>query len=82
MDNFLGKSKLNFWTKNEDFEQCENSMIFFFKSNQVIKSEARFARGENSIRKASFSFRLGVPRVLVRPMIYEFLGQKMVKTCM
>ena len=20
---FLGKSKLNFWTKNEDFEQCE-----------------------------------------------------------
>ena len=22
MDNFLGKSKLNFWTKNEDFEQC------------------------------------------------------------
>ena len=22
-DNFLGKSKLNFWTKNEDFEQCE-----------------------------------------------------------
>ena len=66
----------------EDFEQCGNSMIFLFKSNQVIKSEARFARGENSIRKASFSFRLGVPRVLVRPMIYEFLGQKMVKTCM
>ena len=23
IDNFLGKSKLNFWTKNEDFEQCE-----------------------------------------------------------
>ena len=23
MDNFLGKSKLNFWTKNEDFEQCK-----------------------------------------------------------
>ena len=22
IDNFLGKSKLNFWTKNEDFEQC------------------------------------------------------------
>ena len=21
--NFLGKSKLNFWTKNEDFEQCD-----------------------------------------------------------
>ena len=22
IDNFLGKSKLNFWTKNEDFEEC------------------------------------------------------------
>ena len=22
IDNFLGKSKLNFWTKNEDFEPC------------------------------------------------------------
>ena len=22
MDNFLGKSNLNFWTKNEDLEQC------------------------------------------------------------
>ena len=24
IDNFLGKSKLNFWTKNEDFEQCDS----------------------------------------------------------
>ena len=23
IDNFHGKSKLNFWTKNEDFEQCD-----------------------------------------------------------
>ena len=23
IDNFIGKSKLDFWTKNEDFEQCE-----------------------------------------------------------
>ena len=23
IDNFLVKSKLNFWTKNEDFEQCD-----------------------------------------------------------
>ena len=22
IDKFLGKSKLNFWTRNEDFEQC------------------------------------------------------------
>ena len=26
IDNFLGKLKLNFWTKNEDFEQCVNIM--------------------------------------------------------
>ena len=25
IDNFLGKSKSNFWTKNEDFEQCVNA---------------------------------------------------------
>ena len=31
IDNFLGKSKLNFWTKNEDFEQCgkQTFTIFF-----------------------------------------------------
>ena len=23
IDNFFGKSKLNFWAKNEDFKQCE-----------------------------------------------------------
>merc|ERR1711860_32915 len=28
--NVLGKSKLNFWTKNEDFEQCVFVSIFFF----------------------------------------------------
>ena len=27
-DNFLGKSKLNFWTKSEDFEQCDLAQIF------------------------------------------------------
>ena len=37
IDNFHGKSKLNFWTKNEDFEQCG-----FFQSIQptVRKGEA------------------------------------------
>ena len=25
IDNFLGKSKLDFWTKNEDFEQCDRT---------------------------------------------------------
>merc|ERR1712062_339702 len=27
---FLGKSKLNFWTKNEDFEQCVYRAFAFF----------------------------------------------------
>ena len=29
--NFLGKSKLNFWTKNEDLEQCAPPSSFFFR---------------------------------------------------
>ena len=28
IDNLLGKSKLNFWTKSEDFEQCDLAQIF------------------------------------------------------
>ena len=28
IDNFFGKSKLNFWTKNEDFEQCVQVFVF------------------------------------------------------
>ena len=31
---FRGKSKLNFWTKNEDFEQCV--IVAIFKSQPVI----------------------------------------------
>ena len=27
--NFHGKSKLNFWTKNEDFEECGLEMHYF-----------------------------------------------------
>ena len=30
IDTFLGKSKLNFWTKNEDFEQCASSDFDIF----------------------------------------------------
>ena len=33
IDNFLGKSKLNFWTKNEDFEQC---VLFYFQDYLLI----------------------------------------------
>ena len=35
IDNFLGKSKLNFWTKNEDFEQCAQ---FISKVNHAWKT--------------------------------------------
>ena len=31
IDNFLGKSKLDFWTKNEDFEQCGTEIDFCSK---------------------------------------------------
>ena len=27
IDNFLGKSKMNIWTKNEDFEQCVQTYL-------------------------------------------------------
>ena len=27
---FLGKSELNFWTKNEDFEQCADMIFYSF----------------------------------------------------
>ena len=30
IDNFHGKSKLNIWTKNEDFEQCEDDFQSWF----------------------------------------------------
>ena len=33
IDNFLGKSKLNFWTKNEDFEQCGRDGVFKSKTS-------------------------------------------------
>ena len=35
IDNFLGKSKLNFWTKKEDFEQCVFQVFFFFSSSTL-----------------------------------------------
>ena len=38
---FLVKSKLNFWTKNEDFEQCEEVQNFKIvkPENVVIEDE-------------------------------------------
>ena len=41
---FFGKSKMNFWTKNEDFEQCENSsnnLNFFCASRLIFTLRAR-----------------------------------------
>ena len=42
--NFLGKSKLNFWTKNEDFEQCDRvlklKLSILFSLFQVLNSGA------------------------------------------
>ena len=36
IDNFLGKSKLNFWTKNEDFEQCISLPHYYHVGLQKI----------------------------------------------
>ena len=36
IDNFLGKLKLNFWTKNEDFEQCASLSTRAIKSRSPI----------------------------------------------
>ena len=35
IDNFLGISKLKFWTKNEDFEQCAIFGIFVPKITKI-----------------------------------------------
>jgi len=39
IDYFLEKSKLNLWTKNEDFEQCENKAEknFYWRIKEVKK---------------------------------------------
>ena len=36
IDNFLRKSKLNFWTKNEDFEQCASEV--YSKINGMLEN--------------------------------------------
>ena len=38
IDNFFGNPKLKFWTKNEDFEQCEKKVTFlkYYKSVKSI----------------------------------------------
>ena len=46
IDNFLGKSKLNFWTKNEDFEQCVRQYLVndFGKINEERESLKNYLR--------------------------------------
>ena len=56
IDNFLGKSKLNFWTKNEDLEQCVFLHIGYclvVTANAVNLSIVRFK--EKWRKKYSFS---------------------------
>ena len=43
IDNFLGKPKLNFWTKNVDFEQCDFVRI----EEKQISVRVRKKRGKN-----------------------------------
>ena len=46
IDIFLGKSKLNIWTKNEDFEQCDQEAFWmevsYKKSSALCKSYPNF----------------------------------------
>ena len=35
INNFLGKSKLNFWTKNEDFEQCATLTYILWELKKI-----------------------------------------------
>ena len=43
IDNFLGKSKLNFWTKNEDFEQCDSLKLFIPFITLEVKTSSPFS---------------------------------------
>ena len=43
MDNFLEKSKLNFWTKNEDFEQC----VPYISAGWHVCSDQKFFNGRS-----------------------------------
>ena len=55
IDNFLGKSKLNFWTKNEDFEQCGELIYSYFS---IFRQDIQNLRLENEIleqRLASYA---------------------------
>ena len=38
INNFLGKSKLNFWTKNEDFEQCATFTYLFHTLDITVRN--------------------------------------------
>ena len=51
IDNFLGKSKLNFWTKNEDFEQC-GSVKSKLVSNNLLNDKSWI------LRKLTYNFSL------------------------
>ena len=57
IDNFLGKSKLNFWTKNEDFEQCVKRNCHVTKcSSWDLKEPHRKNRQSSSSKKLACNF--------------------------
>ena len=45
IDTLLGKKKLNFWTKSEDFEKCESKKNFFFFFFLILDDFAGKMRG-------------------------------------
>ena len=69
VDNFLGKSKLNFWTKNEDFEQCVRRSSFaaedakcLGKRHWNIEGKSGTKENESRIEVVLFRDILGIKR--------------------
>ena len=61
IDNFLGKSKLIFWTKNEDFEQCvperfANYIMIFVCSTRNTRNQNRTVVYLDLPQSQQFSF--------------------------
>ena len=75
IDNFLGKSKLNFWTKNEDFEQCEIAFL------SILCSEFYFMENDEKIRETLFTFLSNLTRFFLLKLsfqIFHFSATKLV----
>ena len=44
IDNFLGKSKLNFWIKNEGFEQCVLESVTIYFGAKIQKTHKKYKK--------------------------------------